>query len=84
MDKRPTLNGNKLMGILIDMLETEWQNEIVMTQAIKDFQELFGGMNYTEQEYKRFIEITDSLYGLKQTGWEKFMDEMKSQQAKLN
>ena len=84
MDKRPTLNGNKLMGILIDMLETEWQNEIVMTQAIKGFEELFRGMNYTEEEFKKFIEITDPLNFLKQTGWEKFMDEIKSQQAKLN
>lgn len=84
MDKKVTLNGNKLMGILIDMLEAEWKNEIIMTQAIRDLEDLFRTMNYTEEEFKKFIEITDSLYGLKQTGWGEFMEEMKSQQAKLN
>lgn len=84
MEKKVTLNGNKLMKILFDMLEIEWQNEIILTQAIRDFEYLFRTMNYTEEEFKKFIEITDSLYGLKQAGWEKFMEEMKLQQSKLN
>ena len=69
-----TLNANKMLKILISMLERSWKNENLMHIAIRDFASLFKEMTFTRTEWEEFERIYNSLT-LEPVSWDEFITE---------
>lgn len=81
-EKIQTLNANKMLDILITMIEKSWKNEIIMVKIIRDLNSLFESLELDEETENRHTEISDRIYSLKEVNWDEFLAEMKAQQEK--
>ena len=82
MKKKVTMDASKMMGILINMIEQSWKNEIVMIQAILDMTNLYRNMTLTADEYRAFKRISDTLQDLKPVTWDEYLKAWKEQAEK--
>lgn len=82
MEKKITLDAKKLMGILIDMIDQSWKNEIIMIQAIRDMTNLYRNMTIKADEYRAFTQISDTLKDMKPVTWDKYLEAWKEETEK--